>query len=262
MQTDEANTGAPLSTQVPVKDLTRSQISPDLLAALTAEGGGRVVLVTGAGSSMDWPTNLRSGADYSEAAHHRLVHDGVLGAEDCQRPSDLSILADEVYTKTSSQVALTQRLPVGQWQTAAPNLGHSIAAALLIEGAFRSIVTLNYDLAFQFALAQLGKPASVTIARGPEDHDRIGSRALIYLHRSVESPPETWVLRKSALEGSWKEDWEEVVASGALAAPVTLFAGLGSPAAVLTDTVERLSRVGGTSYYFADPYPDNDFGKA
>lgn len=262
MQADESSEGVAPDRRVSVGDLIRSNLPPSFFASLTAEGGGRVVLVTGAGSSMDWPTNLRSGADYSEEAHHRLVEDGVLEVGDCTTPRDLSLLADVVYAKTSSQLELTRRLPVGQWQTPAPNSGHLIAAALLIEGVLRSIVTLNYDLALQNALAQLGKPPSVTIARGPEDHERMGSRTLIYLHRSVESPPETWVLRKSDLEGSWKENWEEVVASGALSAPTTLFAGLGSPAAVLTDTAERLSKLGRTTYYFADPYPDNDFGRA
>jgi hypothetical protein len=259
---DECNDEVGLEAEVSIGQLVKADISPDLYAALNAEGGGRIVLVTGAGSSVDWPTNLRSGAEYSEEAYHRLVEDGVLTPSECSNPRDLSLLAEVVYAKTASQLELIRRLPLGDWQAPAPNTGHLIAAALLIEGVLRSIVTLNYDLAFQVALGQLGKPSAVTIARGPEDHDRMGSRTLIYLHRSAECSPETWVLRKSDLEGSWKEDWEEVIASGALSAPATLFAGLGSPATVLTDTVDRLSKLGRTTYYFADPYPDNDFGKA
>jgi hypothetical protein len=133
------------------------------------------------------------------------------------------------------------------------------AAALLIEGALRSIVTLNYDLALQTALAEHGAPAAVSICAGPEDHAKTSGRALIYLHRSVEAPEDRWIIRQSDLDGAWRDAWEGVVAAGNLAAPATLFAGLGSPAAVLTETVGRLAAATSSAYYYADPRPDNAF---
>ena len=220
------------------------------------------MLVTGAGSSMDWPTNLRSGGDYSEMAFDALVQDKLLEASACTDPRDLSLLADVVFDEHGSQRALTDRLPRSDWRSATPNEGHRIAAALLIEGVIRSIVTLNYDLAFQSALQFLGAPSSISIAKGPEDHASIGNQALVYLHRSAESDPDTWILRKADLDDGWRGGWEAMVASGCLSAPVTLFAGLGSPAAVLTETVANLAGIQGTQYFFADPYPQSKFLEA
>lgn len=137
-----------------------------------------------------------------------------------------------------------------------------MAAALLIEGELRCVVTLNYDLALQTSLAMLGSPPEVSICRGPEDHAHTSGRALIFLHRSVEASEDDWVLRKSSLDEAWRDGWEEMIAAGALSAPLTLFAGLGSPAAVLTETVSRLAGLGGNEYYLVDPYPDNKFRAA
>jgi len=220
------------------------------------------VLITGAGASMESPTDLRSGGEYSEIAHRRLVDDGVLVIGECAAPWDLSDLASVVYAKAQSQVELTRRLPREAWRTARPNDGHFAAAALLIEGAVRAIVTLNYDLAQQTALTMLGCPPAVAVIRGPEEHDRLGAGGLIYIHRSVESDEETWVLRREVLDDAWRDGWEEMIASGALSSPIVIFAGLGSAAAVLTETVERLSRTGAAAYYLADPFPESKFAEA
>ena len=78
----------------------------------------------------------------------------------------------------------------------------------------------------------------------------------------MEASEDEWVLRKSTLDEAWRDGWEEMIAAGALSAPVTVFAGLGSPAAALTETVSRLVGVLGNEYYLADPYPDNQFRAA
>ena len=211
---------------------------------------------------MDWPTKLKSGGDYSEMAFHALVADRLLSADACSDPRDLSLLADVVFQTHQSQLPLTDRLPRSEWRNATPNEGHRIAAALLIEGIIRSIITLNYDLAFQSAFQALGAPSSISVAKGPEDHAAIGNQALIYLHRSAESDPQSWILRKADLDDGWRGGWEAMVAAGCLSAPVTLFAGLGSPAAVLTETVSNLAGITGSEYFFADPYPEGEFLKA
>jgi len=234
---------------------------PELLGCVSDASGGRLVIVTGAGSSMDWPTGLRSGAEYSEMAFSALVHDQLLDADSCHQPRDLSLVADAVFDVYGSQKNITDRLPRSDWRNASPNEGHRIAAALLIDGLVRAIVTLNYDMAFQAALSELGAPRQVTIAKGPEDHARLSGRSLIYLHRSAESDPETWVLRKADLDDGWRGGWEAMIAAGVLYAPVTLFAGLGSPAAVLTETVGHLAGLG-SKYYLADPYGGGAFEEA
>lgn len=234
-------------------------VPPALLATVSAEPGGRLVLVIGAGASIEAPTCLESGAAYAEQAHQGLMDDHVLAAGDCADPRDLSLVADAVHARTGSQEALTNHLPRLAWRLATPNDGHRAAAALLIEGALRAVITLNYDLAMQSALSELGGSPGVTVCRGPEDYAEVSGRTLFYLHRSAESPPEDWVLRSTDLESAWRNAWEELVASGNLSAPMTLFAGLGSPAAVLTETVARLAAIGHSRYFYADPYPENRF---
>jgi hypothetical protein len=48
------------------------------------------------------------------------------------------------------------------------------------------------------------------------------------------------MLRSVDLEEAWEEGWEAVITNMVLASPVVVFIGLGSPAAVLTESVRRI----------------------
>lgn len=234
----------------------------EILQRITDAGGSRVVLVVGAGVSMESPTNFKSGTYYSGEAHRRLVDDGVLDAGECAEPGDLSVLAETVYEKHGSQKELTSRLPKDAWRTAVPNSGHLIAAALLLEGALHHVISLNYDLAFQNAITELGNSRNITFVEGPDEHPNIGAHSVVYLHRSVNQDEETWVLRKTALDSEWESDWESVIAAANLAAPLVIFIGLGSPAKVLTESVARLAAKAKSSYYLVDRNLDTRFSEA
>src|SRR4051812_35279892 len=93
----------------------------DLLHAIAHEGGGKVVLVLGAGASFEAPTGLPLSRECSVEAHRRLVADGVIEADACTDPKDLSSLADAVFAATSSQAALVERLPIAAFRSAEPN---------------------------------------------------------------------------------------------------------------------------------------------
>jgi hypothetical protein len=214
-------------------------IVPEILAAASDAAGGRWVLVIGAGCSIEPPTNLRAGARYSRDAHRKLRADGVL-EEDCPDPGDLSAVADAVFAKTGTQVPLVQRLPREHFRAATPNEGHLVAAALLLERSLRGVVTLNFDLAMSTALANLGAADAVATITGPDDIANLQAFNLVYLHRSVDAPAEEWVLRTTFLEAVWADRWEAVVATHILVAPVVVFAGLGSPAAALTETIRLI----------------------
>ena len=234
----------------------------EILQHVTDASGSHVVLVVGAGVSMEPPTGLQSGAYYSREAHRRLTDDEVLGADECTEPEDLSVLADLIYDKFGSQAHLTSRLPKNEWRTAKPNAGHHIAVALLMEGALRHVITLNYDLAFQHAATDLGSGSTVTFVEGPEEHANLGSHSVVHLHRSVNQPEESWVLRKQALDNDWANEWESVIASANLSAPVVVFVGLGSPANVLTESVRNLSQKSDSSYYLVDRAERTKFHEA
>lgn len=230
-------------------------LPPQLLEALAAPNGGRVVLVVGAGCSFEPPTQLPLSRECSQDAHRKLIADGVLAQGECSNPDDLSVLADTIKTKTGGQGALVSRLPVAKFKSAKPNDGHLIAAALMLEGAISNVVTLNFDLAFNHALSVVGADAEVSIVKGPEEHGSLSRSNVIYLHRNVEADPEQWILTTSALNQEWKDSWEEVIARFATAAPVTVFAGLGSPCGVLTESVGKIQCALGDSacFYLAGP---------
>jgi len=215
-----------------------------LLEAISAATGGKVVLILGAGCSVDAPTNLPLSKACSIEAHRRLLRDNVLQEGECQNPEDLSLLADAVWKKTGSQEELVNRLPKQAFRLARPNEGYLLAAALLREQALLAVLTLNFDLAASHALMTVGGH-EVEILEGPEYI--AGLTNLIYLHRNANSPGNDWILRTEALEDHWKGKWEELITQRVMAASVSVFVGLGSPAGVLTASVQRIRKSNVTS---------------
>ena len=218
---------------------TESVVLPGILAAAADPEGGKWVLVIGAGSSVEPPTNLPTGAQCSHEAHRRLRADGILTV-DCANPSDLSEVADAVFAATNGQDEIVQRLPRTRFRAATPNSGHLIAAALLVEHSLACVVTLNFDLAMNAALAAVGSAESVAVIAGPDDIPQLGNVNLVYLHRNALAPANEWVLRSTFLDTVWNDRWEAVMATRILVAPTVVFAGLGSPAAALTETVRLI----------------------
>ncbi|WP_105185125.1 hypothetical protein [Micropruina glycogenica] len=187
-------------------------------------------------------------------AHHRLVNDGLLSPGDVVNDWDLAELADVVWNKFGSQKELTDRLPRHDWRMAEPNRGHHEAAALLAEGAVRSVLTINYDLAQEHALVDVnGRSTMTTVVRGPEDTDSLSGRTLVYLHRSCDADSKDWILRASIIADTAIQVWESAIADSILMSPVVVFVGLGSPAPILAETVSRLVTRTGISCYLVDP---------
>jgi hypothetical protein len=227
----------------------------DLLEAVAYPGGGRVVLVLGAGCSVDPPTNLPLAGALSRECYRRLVEDGVMAEDACDSPDDLSAVADAVFAATDSQRALVERFPPDRFRRAAPNEGHRIAAALMREGAVSNIVSLNFDLAEDAALTNVSAGAEVATISGPEEHHRLIAQNLIYLHRPITADADQLILRTVALDEAWRGGWEEVITGRVVGGSVTVFVGLGSPAGVLVESTRRIvAAVGeGARVYVVDP---------
>ena len=230
----------------------------ELLQAVSAQGGGKIALVIGAGCSIESPTNLPPASEWAvRELHRRLVADTVLSQDDCSDPEDLSAVADAVYDKTNSQRAIVDLLCGYELKSADPNEGYRTAAAMLAEGVISSIVTLNFDLALTNALSGIGAGGDIGVIERPEE--LLGKQKIVniyYLHRNVNaSDPELWVLRSAALSVEWKERWEEAIAKSVLTAPVIVFAGLGTPVGVLiTSTcLLRGALPAATQFYQVDP---------
>ncbi len=232
-------------------------LPPELLQAVSSPGGGKIALVLGAGCSVEPPTNIPVSRVCSTEIHRQLIADGVLQNGDCKDPEDLSAVADAVFSRRNSQRDVVERLRDRYGlKLATPNDGYWIAAALLCEGVISSVVTLNYDLALSTALSELGAGAIVGVVERPEDLTQQKAINLYYLHRNANAAdPELWVLRTDALNVEWQGHWEPIIANKVLAAPVVLFAGLGTPVAVLIESTKllRAALPAVTKLYLADP---------
>lgn len=135
---------------------------------------------------------------------------------------------------------------------------------LLREGVIETVMTLNLDLAMSHALGSISA-TEVSVVPGPMSADELGGATVIYLHRNVEEQDlEQWILTVEALDSQWQEGWEGVVAARVIASPVVVFAGLGSPAAVLTKTVEKVRKgvLETHRVYVVDPSPTSAFEAA
>ena len=213
-------------------------IPPELLAALSGPTG--VVFVIGAGCSVEPPTNLRGGGYYAEEAFRQLTANGTLDVGDCDQPGDMCCVTDAVVEKTGAQEAMVNCLPTREFRNAEPNIGYLIAAALMREGALSSVVTLNFDLALSKALSEAGATDDISIISGPGQHSEMGNSNLVYLHRNVDCDAKDLILTTDALEAGWVNGWEQAVANMMLASPTVVFAGLGSRAKLLTETISRI----------------------
>ena len=235
-------------------DPSESAIPSELLEAISYPGGGRVVLVVGAGCSVEAPTQLPLASQLASDCYRKLVADGVLADYACSSSDDLSAVADAVFAARDSQRALVERFPPDRFRHATPNEGHSLAAALMREGAISNILSLNFDLAQDTALSNVGANEEVATIDGPDDHHRLIARNHVYLHRSIARDADQLILRTIQLE-AWKGSWEEVVAQRIIGGSVTVFVGLGSPAGVLLETTLKIleSVPGGARAYLVDP---------
>lgn len=232
-----------------------------LLQAVATPGGGRIALVLGAGCSIEQPTGLPSGATAARELHRLLTADGVLAAGDVHDPSDLSALADAVFAKTGSQRDLVQRfLDAYNLKRANANDGYLLVAAMLAEQVLASVVTLNFDLALVDALVNLGIGTDVAVIEKPADLPHQKLINIYYLHGSANAEdPDEWVLRTAALQHEWANTWQPIVAIRVLAAPVVVFAGLGTPVAVLIESTKLLkSAIPNATVYQVDVVPKAD----
>lgn len=197
---------------------------------------GTVVMVVGSGCSFE-ETDLPTAEALSEEVHNRLVIEGHIAAMD--DPTDLGALAEAVESATGSIELVVDRIRT-RLSDAPANAGHLIAAALMIEGAISSILTINFDMCLTDAMRQLGVSSGISEVRGKRQISQLGSVNLIYLHGTVESPAADWVLTDSDVNDSWDGHWREALARRVLTAPVVVFAGVGTSVGALVTSLEKI----------------------
>ena len=237
-----------------------SPAMPAGLLQAVASRNGRVALVVGAGCSVEAPTGLKLSSEYSLEVYGQLVADGLIQPGDFQDVEDLSALAEFVFDQTRSKDEIVTRLPRREFRLARPNSGHLDAAALMIENALSCVITLNYDLALTNALVELGA-SDIDVISGPETVHELGSNCVIYLHGNADRSADEWILRRGELEDAWEGTWKDLIARRLSSSPFLVFAGLGSPAAILTASVTRVSGIdsGAPNVYLVDPNDTSPF---
>jgi hypothetical protein len=210
-----------------------------------------VALVIGAGTSFEPPTSLPLGGKASEDAHAQLLKNGLITAGECPNPADLAALASVLFAKEHSQKTLVAELPMNRFRQAKPNQGYKFLIAMMAERAITHVLSLNFDLAVQNAASDLG--CTVNVVRSFSDPVP-ATATVIHLHGNAYDEPDDLVLRTEVINDAWKASWQQVIAQQVLAAPNVLFIGLGSPAPVLTETVQMIvDAVGhGETFYQAD----------
>lgn len=230
------------------------ELPEDLLRDLSNLEGSRVTLVIGGGCSHEPPTNLPLSKQISRDAHQRLLDDKIL-PEACDNPEDLTELADAVHQLRGSQKPLVDRMEMQRFIGVNPNLGHKIAAALMREGIIATVITLNFDDAMTQAVGYIGGGSEIAEIRGPESHHHLGAINLVYLHRKADADPEELILRTTSIEKEWEDNWEEAIVRSQLLRSSCVFVGLGSPATVLTKSIEGIREAVGdeSTVYQVDP---------
>lgn len=73
--------------------------------------------------------------------------------------------------------------------------------------------------------------------------DELGSKCIIYMHDHIEQPTDNLILLKSELNEMWEDTWRELVTGRVSATPCLVFAGLGSPTAILTKSVGHVRNI-------------------
>ncbi|MEP6341984.1 MAG: SIR2 family protein [Maricaulaceae bacterium] len=185
---------------------------------------------------MERPTGLPSGGALSEATFDQLVKDGVLQSSDCAESWNLSEVASLVFSKTESQKVMVDRFPKNKMSRAKPNKGHKLLVALMAEHSISYVLNLNYDLAIQNAVTEMGLSTEV-LSVETSGIAVTANPTIIHLHGCINCPPDELVMRTEALDDEWRNNWEQLIATQVLAAPNILFSGLGSPAPVLSETI-------------------------
>ena len=127
---------------------------------------------------------------------------------------------------------------------------------MLYEGAISSVVTLNFDLALSEHTQRTRGWQHYWSDWCPEVC--LGQKFVIYFTSPVTSIQQTLnhgCCEPPPLHHDWQSQWEPIITQRVLTAPVVIFAGLGTPVAVLIESTKliRNALAPVTRIYLVDP---------
>lgn len=129
---------------------TDQLVPQELLARLFQR---KVVPFLGAGSSVPAPSRLPTAGELARALVERGAGSSGQALED---------IAEEAWTQ-GDWPAFAQLLPIDEWRTRPPNLVTRVIAELCRETLVGPVLTTNWDLLIESALAQIGQPYSKVV---------------------------------------------------------------------------------------------------
>ncbi|WP_263788821.1 SIR2 family protein [Salinibacter grassmerensis] len=230
-------------------------LPPPLNQDFADHGGHSITLILGAGCSFDGRTDLPLSKAVSQRVYQELVDDGYLEEDFCDDPSDLSEVAEAVSQVTGGLEPIVGHIRQRFLHVDA-NEGHQIAAAMMREGIISCVITLNYDDAMSQALGDVSGQ-EVSEIRSVSTQSDFGDINLVYLHGKADADnPNDLVMRTGQLN-NWQETWGEAIVQSQLIRSSTVFAGLGTPVKVLTETAKKLHNTfsSASTFYQVDPSP-------
>jgi len=102
----------------------------------------------------------------------------------------------------------------------------------------------------------VGAQDEVAVIKAPSQLTQLGTSNVVHLHGDADSEPDEWILRTDQLETAWVDGWQELITTRVMTSPLVVFAGLGSPARVLVESVRRIRQaIDGHVAVHVDPAP-------
>lgn len=191
---------------------------------------GKIVPFLGAGCSVPTPSRLPTASELARA----LVEQGA--GSDGQALEDI---AEDAWVQGDWQ-AFAQLLPIAEWRTRPPNLVTRVVAELCRETLIGQILTTNWDLLIESALAQIGQPYRKVVDAQSLAVEPVGTVTLIKLNGCIEHPEFIKATRTQIEAEDWLEAWIDAVFEVLVRTNSLLFAGYSGASRAATTTIAAI----------------------
>lgn len=187
----------------------------------------KIVPFLGAGSSVPAPSRLPTAGELARALVERGVGSSGQALED---------IAEEAWTQ-GDWPAFAQLLPIDEWRTRPPNLVTRVIAELCRETLVGQVLTTNWDLLIESALAQIGQPYSKVVDARSLAVEPGGTVTLIKLNGCIDHPRIHKATRTQIEAEDWLEAWIDAVFGVLVRTNSLLFAGYSGASRAATTTI-------------------------
>jgi hypothetical protein len=210
---------------------TTPHVPPSLLARLFQR---KVIPFIGAGSSVGPPSSIPT-AD-------QLV--GLLVSRGVGSPGQaLEDIAEDLWAAGGWQ-AFAEALPIDEWRARTPNDVFRVVAEICKEGLISRILTTNWDVLIEAALAQIGQPYSKVVDSVSLAVEPAGEVTVVKLNGCIDHPRFIKATRSQIQSLEWLEAWIDALFDVSVRVNSLLFAGYSGASRAATTTISQLVEAG------------------